>query len=347
MRIKEETKKSIILYILNKIHEGCPTLTKTVSEVFEINRATVYKYMNELIEEGIIRKLKRDQYEIIAQEFRYHLERAKDELDEEADVYRSCFEEHIKNLSLNARGIWDYVFGEMVNNVIEHSEASELDLIIKQDYLCTEVRIIDDGIGIFNKIMKYFNLHSIDDAINELFKGKLTTDSEHHSGEGIFFSSKLVDEFFIISDNKVFTHNKYSESDIFSIEGLKDIGTAVIMRLSNYTKRHARDVFNQYSDEEGVFIRTVIPLGTIFDSNPVSRSQAKRICNRLDSFEEVVLDFENVEWMGQGFAHQIFKVFAKENPEIKLTPINMNHDVEKMYKHVILTKLGPLHKDEN
>ena len=71
----------------------------------------------------------------------------KDELDEEADVYRSCFEEHIKNLSLNARGIWDYVFGEMVNNVIEHSEASELDLIIKQDYLCTEVRIIDDGIG--------------------------------------------------------------------------------------------------------------------------------------------------------------------------------------------------------
>lgn len=340
MRIKEETKKSILLYILNKIHEGCPTLSKTVSEAFEINRATVYKYINELIQEGIVRKIKREQYEIIAQEYRYHLDRAKDELYDETDIYRTCFEAHVKNLSLNVKGIWDYVVGEMVNNVIEHSEASELDIIIKQDYLYTEVRIIDDGIGIFNKIMKHFNLRSVEDAINELFKGKLTTDSENHSGEGIFFSSKLVDEFFIISDNRVFTHNKYSESDIFSVEELKDIGTAVIMRLSNFAKRQVRDIFDQYSDEEGAFIRTVIPLRAIFDSNPVSRSQAKRICNRLDSFSEVVLDFENIEWMGQGFAHQIFKVFAKDNPEIKLIPINMNHDVEKMYKHVILTKLG-------
>lgn len=39
--------------------------------------------------------------------------------------------------------------------------------------------------------------------------------------------------------------------------------------------------------------------------------------------------------MGQGFVHQIFVVFARENPEIKLVPVHMEADVEKMYRHVM------------
>lgn len=33
---------------------------------------------------------------------------------------------------------------------------------------------------------------------------------------------------------------------------------------------------------------------------PVARSQAKRICRRLEAFREVILDFSNVTLMGQG-----------------------------------------------
>jgi hypothetical protein len=36
-------------------------------------------------------------------------------------------------------------------------------------------------------------------AITELSKGKLTTDSERHTGEGIFLSSRTVDDFTILS----------------------------------------------------------------------------------------------------------------------------------------------------
>lgn len=39
--------------------------------------------------------------------------------------------------------------------------------------------------------------------------------------------------------------------------------------------------------------------------------------------------------MGQGFAHQLFVVFANAHPQIKIIPANMNEDIEKMYKHVI------------
>jgi hypothetical protein len=76
-------------------------------------------------------------------------------------------------------------------------------------------------------------------------------------------------------------------------------------------------------------------LKNIFDSAPISRSQAKRLCNRLEKFEEVILDFEGISWMGQGFAHQMFVVFKNAHPSITIKPINMNDSVENMYNHVM------------
>ena len=76
-----------------------------------------------------------------------------------------------------------------------------------------------------------------------------------------------------------------------------------------------------------------IPLKNMFDPSPVSRSQAKQVCNQLNGFQKVEFDFDEVSWMGQGFAHQIFVVFQNKHPEMKLIPINMNESVEKMYRH--------------
>ena len=76
-----------------------------------------------------------------------------------------------------------------------------------------------------------------------------------------------------------------------------------------------------------------------FGSTPVSRSQAKQLCNGLEKFEEIILDFSDIAWMGQGFAHQIFVVFANAHPEIVIDPINMNKDVTKMYNHVKLSNV--------
>jgi hypothetical protein len=106
------------------------------------------------------------------------------------------------------------------------------------------------------------------------------------------------------------------------------------MSLSNFANRTAREVFDAFSNDDGGFTTTRIPLKSIFDSAPVSRSQAKRICNRLESFEEVILDFEDINWMGQGFAHQIFVVYKNLHPSVSIKPINMSPDVENMYLHV-------------
>jgi hypothetical protein len=68
--------------------------------------------------------------------------------------------------------------------------------------------------------------------------------------------------------------------------------------------------------------------------DPVARSQARRICNRLEEFQEVILDFQDVEFMGQGFADELFRVYAGTHSQIVLTPIHMLPDVERMIRHV-------------
>ncbi|MDE7389929.1 MAG: DUF4325 domain-containing protein [Lachnospiraceae bacterium] len=253
-------------------------------------------------------------------------------------AYNHYLKKHIENLPKNVVQIWEYAFSEMMNNVIDHSGADMVTITVETNPLTTTVTIKDNGVGIFEKIMNYFSFDTQETAICELFKGKLTTDSKNHSGEGIFFSSKMMDEFFILSDGNTFTTNKYKRSKTEDME--KTEGTCVIMRLSNATKRSTKEIFDMYSNVDEGLTKTVIMIKNIFDTSPVSRSQAKRICYRLDEhFSEVILDFEDVEWMGQGFAHQIFCVFQEEHPDIILTIKNMNEDVRKMYAHVRAEKL--------
>lgn len=334
MKFSDEKKNSIKMYILEKIEQKTESLSKYVSNELGISQNTVHSYLSELLEKGIITKSKRGAYELVSKKYEYTFSREKGELENDTHAYNECLYPLIKHLPENVIEIWDYTMSEMVNNVIDHSDAEKLDLYIEHNYFTTRVFLIDNGVGIFKKIKEHFSLASFDDAICELFKGKLTTDIDNHSGEGIFFSSKMMDEFLIFSSGKIFTVNKYDDEKVLNfIQGIQ--GTCVCMSLSNFTNKTAAEIFDLYSNVDGGFAKTRIPLKNIFDKSPVSRSQAKRICNRLEQFKEVIVDFEGVNWMGQGFAHQLFVVWQKNHPSISLLPINMNDDVKNMYSHVM------------
>lgn len=72
-----------------------------------------------------------------------------------------------------------------------------------------------------------------------------------------------------------------------------------------------------------------------FGPKLVSRSQAKRIVRDLEESREVVLDFKGVDLVGQGFADEVFRVWAREHPETNLVPIEMNGPVEFMVERAI------------
>lgn len=336
MKFEMSKKEAIIQYLLEKIKQNAPSISKCVSEAFSINQNTAHSYINELTKSGIIKRVQRGKYELVKKEFGFSFHRSSGQLESDTKIYSESLEKFVEDFSPNISEIWNYAFTEMANNVIDHSEAEELNILIEQDYLETTVYIMDNGVGIFNKIMNYFELDSIDDAICELFKGKLTTDKSRHSGEGIFFTSRMVDEFIIISGGKIFTHNKYDDSAIFNSKIKNKQGTAVVMKLSNFSKKEAGDVFSKFENPEGDFRKTKIPLKNIFEKSPISRSQAKRVCNRFNEFSHVTIDFLGVDWMGQGFAHELFVVFKRLHPEIEIVPENMNESVKKMYNHVIL-----------
>lgn len=335
MRFDPEKKKAIVTYLLEKIAAGTDSLSKTVSETLRVSPNTINTYLRELMEQKLITKQKRGAYALVKKEYRYHLRRSKGHLDTDTYAFDTCLRQHISSFGRNVQEIWAYTFSEMINNVVDHSQAEDLFITVEQDILNTSVSIYDNGVGIFQKIKDHFRLPSLEEAICELFKGKLTTDSANHSGEGIFFSSKMMDSFFILSGKKVFTNNKYDNDQMFDLPSDDGKGTCVIMSLSNFSHKQSREVFDAYSNVDGGFIRTKIPLKNIFDASPVSRSQAKRICNRLERFREVVLDFEGIDWMGQGFAHQIFVIFKREHPDICLITEHMSEAVEKMYYHVV------------
>ena len=106
---------------------------------------------------------------------------------------------------------------------------------------------------------------------------------------------------------------------------------------ANDTQKQEKDMFDQHIDVDGCSTKTRIPLKHFFDSAPISRSQAKLLLGRIELFKEVELDFEGLDWMGQGFAHELFVVYPNAHPDVRLIPLNMNDDVKKMHMHVTTT----------
>lgn len=271
---------------------------------------------------------------------------------EEDFVYRKDFYSHLSDLPENVQHIWAYAFMEILNNAIEHSQSDTIFIRLEKTQLSTTIMILDKGIGIFNNIVDFMQKKyqrediGIEDAIVELFKGKLTTAENNHSGEGIFFTSRMMDRFFILSSNTFFSHDNMSEhilKEFISKDVLNskpypgvDYGTMVYLQISNHSKKNIKEVFDMFAPIESGFIKTSIPIKhTCCEFGyPVSRSQARRLCARFDEFEEVVLDFKEVDNIGQAFAHEIFNVFQKAHPNLKLVVKNAVPYVAGMIERV-------------
>ena len=344
MSLNKIKSAAIDRYILNKI-DASESPVKPASEAFDVSVQTVYKHIRDLQSAGLIKRDGKLKYELISDVRSISLGEGELKTDE-AVLFDRYISSYTDELPENVRRIWMYSVTEMLNNVKEHSQASRSELIICRNAVSLSVIIYDNGIGIFRKIKEKFGLADEDEAIRELFKGKLTTDTEKHSGEGIFFTSRMMDEFAILSDGRIFTHNKFDSidekigeirmlaGDSVPIRGDAAGGTLVFMKLADDTSRTTRTVFDKFADVENGFRRTEIAVANLFGNYPVSRSQAKRLCNRLDEFDEVMLDFDGVDDIGQGFADELFRVFVNAHGDIKLNTFNTNENVRFMMTHV-------------
>lgn len=236
----------------------------------------------------------------------------------------------------NVRSIFAYAFSEMLNNAIDHSQSATVEVDVTRGGVLT-FHVKDSGVGVFRNIMQKRGLASELEAVQDLLKGKTTTAPQAHSGEGIFFTSKIADVFRLESYGYALTVDNLS-SDVFFTERKPTVrGTRVTFQLEADSGKHLIDVFRQYQSdpEEHAFDKTEVhvrlyTMGTVH----VSRSQARRVLAGLEKFRVIILDFDRVPGIGQAFADEIFRVFRAAHPDITLQPQNMNDAVRFMVERV-------------
>ncbi len=242
----------------------------------------------------------------------------------------------LDDISEQAENILYFAFTEMLNNAIDHScsGVGYVKIWLADDKLKFIVK--DNGIGVFKNVMSKKNLESETEAIQEIIKGKLTTAARRHSGEGIFWTSKIADEFILKSyDYELIINNNIEDYTIKKLEKPL-VGTEVYFEIAKNTDKSIRKLFRDYTfDTEHLTLdTTVIPINLYNEGDIwISRSQAKKVLAGLTKYKKIIFNFAGVEVIGQAFADEIFRVFNIEHPEIILEPINMSDSVELMVSH--------------
>lgn len=321
-------------------------ISNHIATIFSITPQAVYRHIKALENaEKIVStgKGKGKRYYLgPVREYNFLFELSKN-LSEDT-IWRNHFAFIFEGVNENIVDICQYGFTEMVNNAIEHSDGTILHINVNRTKEYILMIVIDNGEGIFRRIRRLCNLEDERHAIMELSKGKLTTDPDNHTGEGIFFTSRMFDRFDIESKGLNYSHDDRYVFDYLSDSNKKigDIGTVVIMQINLSSDRVIKNIFDQFTEnrlDEGTsqFNKTVIPvkLAQYGNEKLVSRSQAKRLLVRVEKFKYVLFDFDGVSTIGQAFADEIFRVYANQNKDIILVPVNMNKDVESMVNRAL------------
>jgi anti-sigma regulatory factor (Ser/Thr protein kinase)/DNA-binding transcriptional ArsR family regulator len=336
----DNQQTSIRTFILKNIES--PDLRKRVVGEFGISRQAFYWHIKRLLRQGVIKTSqareadKGKRYELVP---RLLTECYAISLRVQEDqIWRERVAPFIPGVPDNVMEICQHGFTEIVNNCLAHSESETFHIRVEFTPVWVRISIGDQGVGIFNKIQKAFDLADKRYGVLELTKGKLTTDPEHHTGEGIFFTSRIFDRFSILSSDLYFTHRKEADSDWLLEDSDPSSalteGTFVTMEIATDSTTEITKVFLQYAspDNDYLFTKTHVPvtLARYGNERLVSRSQAKRVLSRFEEFREVMLDFSGVESIGQPFADEIFRVFRLHNPNIEVRYAYANQEVERM-----------------
>ncbi len=343
MRGKSRKTKELRAFILNNVTENPKGIGAITAQRFGISRQAVSRHLNELVEEGLLAARGNTRGRIF--ELKNYINGAL-KIDvtegiEEHVIWRESVRPLLAHLKENALDICEYGFTEMANNVFSHSGSKVLAVRIQRTAVATTLNVYDEGIGIFTKIQNDFNLHDARHALLELSKGKLTSDKANHTGEGIFFTSKMFDEFSIWSGNLFYANFfQFDQGWLTETDSKRQFveGTHIGMKISESSERTLQEVFDEYAseNENWGFTKTHMALKLLRyeDEKLLSRSQAKRLLARTDQFKEVVLDFNDITYIGQAFADEIFRVFKAKHPEVVMTCIHTTDDIEKMIARV-------------
>lgn len=231
----------------------------------------------------------------------------------------------------------EYVCTEMLNNVLDHSQARQARLRMGWNPQVVALSLEDDGIGAFTALRSRLGLTDDVDAALLMLKGKATSDPEHHTGEGLFFSSRACEWFALQSGRIGLSRHRSQGWWGFETPNEQVAGTRLHFHVSRTHPVDLPELFERFCPHpELSFSRTEVSVGVLrqADGALVSRSQGKRLVAGLERFTSVVFDFAGVDAVQQGFADEVFRVWRKGHPQVHVDVLNAAEPVQRMLKHV-------------
>lgn len=241
-------------------------------------------------------------------------------------------------VSKNVSSIAYYSFSEMMNNAIEHSgsEKAKIEVEVQNGYFQFKIR--DFGIGIFENVKKGFKLEDEFQGAEQVFKGKQTTMPERHSGQGIFFTSRIADRFEIHS-HKLRTVIDNEKEDTYFSDAPYLKGTLVSFRIKKNSRKNLPALFESFASEKesSEFNKNEVRVRLTSQVELLSRSQARRLLAGLDDFKQIIFDFKGMNGIGQAFSDEIFRVYARLNPEKRMSYVNASPAVQFMIERISKT----------
>ncbi len=310
-------------------------LEEYTAQTLGVPFATVRKRIQDLVSRGVFEERSAaGERELV---WKPVLRRQVDARLEEDRVWTESVAPGLKGIPDNVRALLEYGTTEMVNNVRDHSDASELVVVVRELSDSIEIYVEDDGIGIFRKLQRELGLEDPRHAALELAKGKLTTDPSRHTGEGIFFTARVSDAFLIWSSTTVCGHAWGGPWHVFTKENRPGTTVRIVVRLD--TKRTLRSVFDEFAppSQDMGFTKTAIQadLARQPGEGLGSRSQARRLLARCEHFREITIDFRGIESIGPAFADEVFRVFPGQHPGIVLRHQNASDQVLRMIERAL------------
>lgn len=332
--------KKIQEFILKNIIKHPNDIVTFSVKTLKISRTTVLRHLNHLIKKNQLLKngYTKNTYYTIPTNNKISVNLKLSNNLDEFNIIEVYFNKLLSSLPKNIYDISVYGLTEMINNAIDHSYGNNL--IIEAIYQNNTLNftIKDDGIGAFKRIADLLKSSDLREAVLQLNKGKFTSDPYNHTGEGIFFTSRIFDEFKLIANNLCFIRSNY-ENDWFLEQVNKPTkGTTINLTIAANSLNNIKNLFIKFQDPESLeFNKTeiIVALSKFGNEFYISRSQAKRILRNLEQFKVVTLDFKGVRIVGQGFVDEIFRVFKTNQPQITINYINANEDVLFMIKRSI------------
>ncbi len=183
-----EYSKQIEKYILENVESHPSDIGRITGEQFGISRMSIARHLRNLVAKrqitatGNTKARKYELKSIVADSFKLDV---TSNLEEDI-IWRERALPLMNGIRENVLNICQYGFTEMLNNVISHSDSNKVLISITRNAINVSIMVADYGVGIFKRIQTAFNYDDPRHALLELSKGKLTSDQEVHTGEGIF-----------------------------------------------------------------------------------------------------------------------------------------------------------------